>query len=87
MIALPDGQVFLNTTGNEGMATGGCGDVLTGTIAALLGQGLQLGQAACCGVYLHGMAGDMAAEAGKIGLAAGDLVDRLPAALKKVRKG
>lgn len=87
VIALPDGQVFLNTTGNEGMATGGCGDVLTGTIAALLGQGLQLGQAACCGVYLHGMAGDMAAEAGKIGLAAGDLVDRLPAALKKVRKG
>ena len=87
VIALPDGQVFLNTTGNEGMATGGCGDVLTGTIAALLGQGLQLGQAACCGVYLHGMAGDMAAEAGKIGLAAGDLVDRLPAALKKVKKG
>ena len=68
------------------MATGGCGDVLTGTIAALLGQGLDLGQAACCGVYLQGLAGDLAAEGGKIGLAAGDLVTHLPAALDKVKK-
>ena len=87
VVALPNGQVFLNTTGNEGMATGGCGDVLTGTIAALLGQGLDLGQAACCGVYLQGLAGDLAAGHGKIGLAAGDLVLQLPAALEKVRKG
>lgn len=87
VVALPNGQVFLNTTGNEGMATGGCGDVLTGTIAALLGQGLDLGQAACCGVYLQGLAGDLAASHGKIGLAAGDLVLQLPAALEKVRKG
>lgn len=87
VVALPNGQVFLNTTGNEGMATGGCGDVLTGTIAALLGQGLDLGQAACCGVYLQGLAGDLAAGHGKIGLAAGDLVFQLPAALEKVRKG
>ncbi|WP_302157555.1 NAD(P)H-hydrate dehydratase [uncultured Acidaminococcus sp.] len=86
VVALPNGQVFLNTTGNEGMATGGCGDVLTGTIAALLGQGLDLGQAACCGVYLQGLAGDLAAEGGKIGLAAGDLVTHLPAALDKVKK-
>lgn len=87
VVALPNGQVFLNTTGNEGMATGGCGDVLTGTIAALLGQGLDLSQAACCGVYLQGLAGDLAAGHGKIGLAAGDLVLQLPAALEKVRKG
>lgn len=87
VVALPNGQVFLNTTGNEGMATGGCGDVLTGTIAALLGQGLDLGQAACCGVYLQGLAGDLAAGHRKIGLAAGDLVLQLPAALEKVRKG
>lgn len=87
VVALPNGQVFLNTTGNEGMATGGCGDVLTGTIAALLGQGLDLSQAACCGVYLQGLAGDLAASHGKIGLAAGDLVLQLPAALEKVRKG
>ena len=86
VVALPNGQVFINTTGNEGMATGGCGDVLTGTIAALLGQGLDLGQAACCGVYLQGLAGDLAAEGGKIGLAAGDLVTHLPAALDKVKK-
>ena len=87
VVALPAGQIFLNTTGNEGMATGGCGDVLTGTIAALLGQGLDLGQAACCGVYLQGLAGDLAAQNGKIGLAAGDLVLQLPRALEKVRKG
>ena len=61
--------------------------MLTGTIAALLGQGLDLGQAACCGVYLQGLAGDLAAGHGKIGLAAGDLVLQLPAALEKVRKG
>ena len=86
VVALPNGQAFINTTGNEGMATGGCGDVLTGTIAALLGQGLDRGQAACCGVYLQGLAGDLAAEGGKIGLAAGDLVTHLPAALDKVKK-
>ena len=66
------------------MATGGCGDVLTGTIAALLGQGLTLEKAACCGVYLHGLAGDLAAAGGKIGMKAGDLLDRLPEAMQQV---
>ena len=81
IIALPDGTVYLNSTGNEGMATGGCGDVLTGTIAGLLGQGLPLDKAACCGVYVHGKAGDLAAEKGKIGMQAGDLLVRLPEAI------
>lgn len=83
MVALPNGQVYFNTTGNAGMATGGCGDVLTGTIAALLGQGLTLEKAACCGVYLHGMAGDLASVNGKIGMKAGDLLDGLPEAMQQ----
>ena len=86
VVALPNGQVFINTTGNEGMATGGCGDVLTGTIAALLGQGLDLGQAACCGVYPRGLAGDPAAAGGRIGPAGGGLGSHRPAALDKVKK-
>lgn len=85
VIALPDGTVYLNSTGNEGMATGGCGDVLTGTIAGLLGQGLSLARAACCGVYIHGLAGDLAAENGKIGMQAGDLLDKLPRAIAETQ--
>ena len=61
LIALPDGHVFVNPTGNAGMATGGSGDVLAGMIGSLLAQGLSPGQAACAGVYLHGLAGDRAA--------------------------
>ena len=60
-IALPDGEVFFNSTGNEGMAKGGSGDVLTGTITALLAQGYSPAEASIFGVYLHGWAGDIAA--------------------------
>jgi NAD(P)H-hydrate epimerase len=59
-IALPDGRIFFNSTGNPGMATGGCGDVLTGMITALLAQGYEPANAAIIGVYLHGLAGDVA---------------------------
>lgn len=75
-----DGQkVYVNPTGNAGMATGGSGDVLTGIIAALLGQKMPTFDAAVLGVYVHGLAGDMAAEElGRLSLTALDLVEYLP---------
>jgi ADP-dependent NAD(P)H-hydrate dehydratase len=75
-----DGErIFVNTTGNPGMATGGSGDVLTGVIAALLGQRLSPFEAAQLGVHAHGLAGDVAREQnGEVGLIAGDIVDALP---------
>ncbi|MGI6263494.1 MAG: NAD(P)H-hydrate dehydratase [Succiniclasticum sp.] len=83
VIALPDGTVYLNTTGNPAMATGGCGDVLTGLVAALLAQGLPAGDAAVAAAYLHGLAGDLAAD-GSVGLAASELTECLPEARKQV---
>jgi len=62
LIALPDGKMFFNSNGNAGMATGGSGDVLTGILTGLLAQGYEPGDAAVFGVYLHGSAGDLAAE-------------------------
>jgi ADP-dependent NAD(P)H-hydrate dehydratase / NAD(P)H-hydrate epimerase len=78
--ALPDGRVYINATGNPGMATGGSGDVLAGIIASLLAQGLPAGQAAAFGVYLHGLAGDRAAAqrpAGPSSLLASDIIAQL----------
>ncbi len=79
-----DGQrVYVNTTGNPGMATGGTGDVLTGLIAALLGQHLAPFEAAQLGVYVHGLAGDLARDQiGEVSLIATDLLDFLPPALR-----
>lgn len=72
-------RLFLNPTGNPGMATGGAGDVLTGVIAALLGQGLSPFEAAQLGAYAHGIAGNIARDQnGTIGMIAGDIVDSLP---------
>ena len=82
VIATPDGRVFINSTGNPGMATGGTGDVLSGMIGSLLAQGYTAAQAACLGVYLHGLAGDLAAEEkGEMGMIAGDLIEKIPAAI------
>ena len=83
VVASPDGKVYVNATGNPGMAKGGTGDVLTGIIAALLGQGFSFWDAARFGVYLHGLAGDLAAKKlGEVSVAATDLLAFLPAAVK-----
>ncbi|MBC8471521.1 MAG: NAD(P)H-hydrate dehydratase [Planctomycetes bacterium] len=81
-----DGQkVYINKTGNPGMATAGSGDVLTGIITALAGQGLNNFDAAVLGVYIHGMAGDIAAEnLGQTSLIATDIIDALPEAFEKI---
>mgnify|MGYP001398326876 CR=1 FL=1 len=82
LIACPDGSVDICPTGNSGMATGGTGDVLTGIITGLLGQGLSPRTAAMVGVYLHGLAGDIAATAhGSCGIIASDLVASIPQAI------
>lgn len=85
VVASPQGKCYLNSTGNPGMATGGSGDVLTGMIAAFLGQGMTAWNAARFGVYFHGLAGDLAAKkTGQVSLIAGDIIDFLPQAFKKV---
>ncbi len=80
-ICMPDGHVAFNTTGNAGMATAGSGDVLTGIITAFLARGYRQREACLLSVYLHGLAGDLAAEAlGEESLIASDLIDYLPKA-------
>ncbi len=84
VVADVDGRVMVNETGNPGMASGGCGDVLTGMIAALLAQRLSPFDASRLGVHLHGLAGDLAAsERGQVGLIASDLIDRIPLAIRQ----
>jgi ADP-dependent NAD(P)H-hydrate dehydratase / NAD(P)H-hydrate epimerase len=74
LVTAPDGELFVNPTGNAGMATAGSGDVLAGVIGAFLAQGLSTVDAANCGVYAHGLAGDLLAKkTGQLGLVASDL--------------
>jgi NAD(P)H-hydrate epimerase len=80
----PDGRAALNPTGNPGMASGGMGDVLTGISGGLLAQGLEPGAALRGAVYLHGLAGDVAAERGPVGLLAGDVAEAVPEALRRL---
>jgi len=83
IVARPDGDFYVNATGNVGMATGGTGDVLTGMIASFVGQGMDAFNAAAAGVYFHGLAGDLAAkEKGTLSLIATDLLNKLPDVLK-----
>ena len=86
LITDPEGQVRVNPTGNPGMASGGMGDVLAGIIGALLARDVDPFEAACCGVYLHGLAGDiLKEEMGDTGLAATDLAERVPLAIQRLR--
>lgn len=84
LVANADGQIYQNTTGNPGMARGGSGDVLTGIITAMVAQGLTLPAAACCGVYLHGLAGDIAAECyTQQAMLPRDIISSLPDAFRR----
>lgn len=77
-----EGETIINSTGNPGMATAGSGDVLTGILVGLLAQGMPAREAVCAGVYLHGLAGDLAAERqGRAALIASDIIESLPAAI------
>lgn len=85
IITSPDGEVYINHTGNSGMATGGSGDVLSGIIGSLLAQGASPINAAAAGVFLHGTIGDLAAEKlGKISMLPTDMIDMIPTAYLKL---
>ena len=87
VVSAPDGQAWINTTGNPGMATGGTGDILTGMVAGLVAQHPQRAfEAVLCAVHMHGLAGDVAVEStGEQPLVATDLVRTLPEAFRRVR--
>jgi hydroxyethylthiazole kinase-like uncharacterized protein yjeF len=87
VIASPDGDVYVNSTGNPGMSTPGMGDALSGIVGAMLGQHMRPLDALALGVFLHGYAADrVALRIGKIGYIAGDLINELPAALEALSK-
>jgi NAD(P)H-hydrate epimerase len=86
-VVLPNGEVYFNSTGNSGMATGGSGDVLSGIIAGLLARGLDPKDAAITGVFVHGLAGDLAADDfGKVSLCATDILNYICKAFQHLTK-
>ncbi len=85
LVAAPHGKSYINTTGNPGMATGGSGDVLTGIITALAGQGIEPVDAARAGVFIHGLAGDISADQmGETGMTAMDIANNTALAFKQI---
>ncbi len=84
IVALPNGETYVNISGTPGMATGGSGDVLTGMIAALVGQGMEVAEAAISAVYLHGRVGEQVARKGQIGMKAGDIIKKIPKTWQKI---
>jgi len=85
IIAEPNGNVYINCTGNPGMASGGIGDVLTGMIAGLVAQGYTISEASRLGVFLHGyIADEITDQRGEVGLTATDIINRIPLSLKEV---
>jgi ADP-dependent NAD(P)H-hydrate dehydratase / NAD(P)H-hydrate epimerase len=88
VIATPDGQIYINITGNPCLATGGTGDILAGLIAGFIGQGLTPEDAAVCAAYVHGKAADLlATEHGEIGILAGELLPIIPKVIKNIALG
>lgn len=86
IVITPEGKCHFNPTGNPGMATGGSGDVLTGILTSLLAQGYSSKEACMLGVYIHGLAGDIAAEkTGEISMSASDIIEALPEAWKRLK--
>jgi NAD(P)H-hydrate epimerase len=87
-VATPEGEAFIVPTGNPGMASGGMGDVLTGGVAALIGQGLQMAPAAYAAAYLHGLAADLIAHSrGVVGMLASEVAEHLPQAIQRIQAG
>jgi NAD(P)H-hydrate epimerase len=87
VVATPEGRIFINPTGNPGMASGGMGDALAGILGGLLAQGIAIEDSLKLGVFLHGFAADRVAMVkGQIGLVASDIIDGLPGALKVLKE-